>query len=333
MIPLFRRGLWLALGFGVGQWFLSASLAQTPALPSATETPVAATTIKSPPLPTVKSPVDAFRELLAMSAAERGHYLSNRPPEVRKRIEDKLREYEAMPPAERELTLRTTELGWYLLPLMKMEPADRATQFARVPDAERPLIEERLRKWDLLSPAEQKEVLQYDATTAYFVPTEAPGKAQKHPEPPKPETARKWDAFFRLPVEQRREVYAGSETFFRLTEADRQKTLQSLPEPERQQMEKTLQAFERMPQDQRERCIRAFGRLAGMTEEERQEFLVNAGRWSEMSRAERKAWRNLVQKLPEPPLPPGLRRPPMPPLPMPIARPAGSLSLATNSSQ
>jgi len=158
MMPLFRRSLWMALGLGVGQWILPASQAQAPALPSATATPVVATTIKSPPLPTVKSPVDAFRELLAMSAAERGHYLSNRPPEVRKRIEGKLSEYEAMPPGERELTLRTTELGWYLLPLMKMEPASRASQLARVPEAERPLIDERLRKWDLLSPAEQKEV-------------------------------------------------------------------------------------------------------------------------------------------------------------------------------
>jgi hypothetical protein len=332
MIPVFRRSFLLVLGLGVGQWFLPASLAQT--LPSATATPVAATIVKSPPVPVVKSPVDAFRELLAMSAAERGHYLSNRPPEVRKRIEDKLREYEVMQPAERELTLRTTELGWYLLPLMKMEPANRAAQLDRVPEADRPLIDERLQKWDLLSPAEQKEVLQYDATTAYFVPTEAPGKTQKHPEPPKPETARKWDDFFRLPVEQRREIYARSETFFRLTEADRQKTLLTLPEPERQQMEKTLEVFEKMPKDQQERCIRAFGRLAGMTEEERQEFLVNAGRWSEMSRAERQAWRNLVQKLPEPPLPPGLRRPPMPPPPIPVApRPTGSLSLATNSSQ
>jgi len=332
-MPLFRRSLWLALGLGVGQWFLPAFLAQTPSLLPATSTPVAATTVKSPPFPVMKSPVDAFRELLAMSAVERDHYLSNRPPEVRKRIENKLSEYETMPPAERELTLRTTELGWYLLPLMKMEPGSRAAQLARVPDAERSLIDERLQKWDLLSPAEQKEVLQYDATTAYFVPTEAPGKTQKHSEPPKPETAKKWDAFFRLPVEQRREIYARSETFFRLTEADRQRTLQTLPEPERQQMEKTLQVFEKMPKDQQERCIRAFGRLAGMTEEERQEFLINAGRWSEMSRAERQAWRNLVQKLPEPPLPPGLRRPPMPPPPIPVAPRAGSLSLATNSSQ
>ena len=65
-----------------------------------------------PPLPpTGASPVDFFRQLLAMSPAERNQSLTNRSPEIRARILAKVREYQALGPDERELRLRATEFS------------------------------------------------------------------------------------------------------------------------------------------------------------------------------------------------------------------------------
>jgi hypothetical protein len=51
-----------------------------------------------------------------------------------------------------------------------------------------------------------------------------------------------------------------------------------------------------------------------MSAQEKQDFLKNAQRWSQMLPKERQAWRDLVRQVPEwPPLPPGLM-PPLPPL-------------------
>jgi len=79
-----------------------------------------------PPLPPLApSPVTFFRELLAMSPAERNNSLTNRTPEARARIMAKVREYQKLAPDERELRLRATELRWYLTPLFRTAPADR----------------------------------------------------------------------------------------------------------------------------------------------------------------------------------------------------------------
>src|ERR1019366_7847670 len=79
-----------------------------------------------PPLPPAQSPISFFRDLLAMNGAERKQALTNRSPEGQKLILDKVREYESLPPDERELRLRVTELRWYLVPLMTAPATNRA---------------------------------------------------------------------------------------------------------------------------------------------------------------------------------------------------------------
>ena len=93
--------------------------AQTPS-PVPAKFSAAATNV--PPLPpVVLSPVEFFRQLLAMLPAERNSSLTNRTPEARARILAKVREYQALDPDERELRLRATELRWYLLPLLRTD--------------------------------------------------------------------------------------------------------------------------------------------------------------------------------------------------------------------
>ena len=90
------------------------------------------------------SPVDFFRQLLAMRPAEREIFLTNRPPEIRKRILVKVNEYEALDPNTRELRLRATELRWYLMPLLRESPTTRAARLAQVPEDIRELVVDRL---------------------------------------------------------------------------------------------------------------------------------------------------------------------------------------------
>jgi len=80
-------------------------------------------------------------------------------------------------------------------------------------------------------------------------------------------------------------------------------------------MEKTLKTFDGLPPAQRGRCLRAFTQFASMSQQDRAEFLKNAERWSQMSPADRQAWRDLVVNVPVwPPLPEGFVAQPASPL-------------------
>jgi hypothetical protein len=117
------------------------------------------------------------------------------------------------------------------------------------------------------------------------------------------------------PDAQRRNIAEQVNRFFELTADEKQETLNTLSEVERQQIKKTLQSFDRMPVSQRTECVQAFAKFAGLSPAEQQEFLKNADRWAQMSPADRQTWRDLVTHVPEwPPLPPGFLPPP-PPVP------------------
>jgi hypothetical protein len=320
MSHLWQARCRLATVFAVGQIAVFQLVAETVTnVPAPRKLFSAPTNLSLPPVPHLKSPVDLFRELLAMTPAERQNYLTNRPPEIRERILDKLREYKALDPNERELRLRATELRWYLLPLLHEFPTNRAAQLAAIPDDLRPLIKNRLMQWDILPPPLQKEFFESERALRYFthvdssnsppMPPMPPGHGW-HPGPPDSDLAR----WYALPEDQRQKITAQFNQFFELTPMEKKKTLNTLSDAERQQIEKTLETFGQLPPAQRRQCIRAFTEFAGMSAQEKQDFLKNAQRWSQMLPKERQAWRDLVRQVPEwPPLPPALM-PPMPPL-------------------
>ena len=297
---------------------LAAAPATNP--PSPHRLPFAPTNIlpPMPPMPEAKPPVEFFRELLAMTPAEQENYLTNRPPEVRKRILAKIHEYQALDLNEREMRLRATELRWYLSPLLHESPANRAEQLAAVPDDLRNLVKARLAQWDILPPPLQQEFLENERTLRYFTHVDStngpslPGGGWERT-PPDSDLAR-WNA---LSEDQRQRITDRFNQFFELAPAEKQKTLGTLSPIERRQMEKTLQTFDQLPPPQRRECVRAFTKFAGMNPQDRAEFLKNAERWSQMSPQERRTWRDLVVNVPKwPPMPP----PPMPPMPpMPSA--------------
>ena len=261
-----------------------------------------------PPLTHRKSPVDFFRQLLAMTPAERADFLTNRPPEIRTRILAKVGEYEALNPNDRELRLRATELRWYLMPLLHESPTNRAARLAQVPDDIRDLVQNRLEEWGILPPSLQQEFLDNERILRYFAHVDVSNNPSENfwREPSEADRAH-WNT---LSEAEQHQVAAGFNHFFELTPGEKQNTLNTLSEAERHQMEKTLQAFEKMPAAQRAECISAFAKFASMNPSERAEFLKNATRWSEMSPAERQTWRDLVVNVPQwPPLPIGFVAP------------------------
>ncbi len=258
-----------------------------------------------------KSPVDFFRQLLAMTPEERDNFLANRTPEIRARILAKIDEYEALNPDDRELRLRATELRWYLVPLLHEAPTNRAAKLAQVPDDVRELVQTRLDQWTILPPSLKQEFLDNERILDYFAHLDV---SKRPPEPssegPTEAERAHWNS---LSEPERRQVASGFNQFFELTVVEKEKALNTLSEAERQQMEKTLQTFNEMPALQRAECVTAYTKFASLNKQEQAEFLRNAERWSAMSPAERQAWRDLVVNVPQwPPLPNGfvLSQPP-----------------------
>lgn len=279
-----------------------------------------------PVLPSAKSPIGYFRELLAMSPAQREQALTNRPPKVRKLILAKVREYESLQPEERELRLQVTELRWYLRPLMSASPTNRAAQLASIPEPQRQLVADRLQEWDNLAPEVQKDLLEKEATLTYLSEIQGLSDEQRREilrnlSPARRELLEKginrWAA---MSEDQRQTTLYRFNRFFELTAEEKAKALKTLSAPERGQIEKTVLIFGNLPPNQRDECIRSFAKFTSMSLAERQQFFKDVERWKKMSPAEQQAWRELVRKLPRrlpprppPPLPPGIR--PTPPVP------------------
>jgi len=317
-----RQTPWWVVFCVAGQWALFPTVAGTvPSVPPLVKL-LSTSANGSPTLSRPRSPVALFRQLLAMTPEEREIFLTNRPPQIREGILDKINEYEALDPNERELRLRATELRWYLLPLMQESPSNRAVRLAQIPADMRELVQSRLNQWIILPPQLQQEFLDNERALRYFAHLDVSNYSTlRIIAPPGSELAR-WTA---MTEAQREQIAANVNQFFELTPDEKQAALDTLSDAERGQMEKTLQAFDKLPPDQREECIRAFAKFAGMSAAEKQEFLKNAQRWSEMSPADRQAWRDLVANVPEwPPLPPGFITPPPPPPLPPGIHPAAA---------
>ena len=289
-----------------------------------TPEPASARAALAPPLPQpspvhARSPVDTFRELLAMDSTARAAALANRAPDARQRLLAKLREYSALAPDERELRLHATELRWYLLPLLAAPATNRAALLDRVPADLRPLVDNRLTLWSITPPSLRQELLEDDRQMRLYLQLEASTPTQQQailqalPPNQRQEIAAGFDRWHQLPTAERQRIIDRVDHFFDLTGPEKTRVLASFSEPERRQMARTLQAFEQLPPDKRGRCLQAFGKFASLAPQERAEFLRNAERWQAMTPAEREKFRTLVQQAPMLPPPPQLEFPPLPP--------------------
>lgn len=266
-----------------------------------------------PPMP--PSPVQFFRQLLPMTLEERQTALERYSPKTREFVSAKLKEYESLPPDDRENRLRTLEMRWHLLPLMSVAPSNRVLRIQALPERDRPLIEERLRLWDRLSPELQRDVLECEPALAAFA---SPGERAPTSSMGSPLSSNALAQINRslaylnsLQAEKRAELYRNFREFFELSEKERARALESidaLTEPEREQMAHTLRTFDRLPPAEREQCIQGFQKFTALSREEREQFLRSVERWQAMTPRDRQLWRSLVRQkaVPQPPLPPGL---------------------------
>ena len=270
-----------------------------------------------PPFPTARSPVNFFRELRAATPEERAKLLADRSPENRKAIMAKIREYESLPPDERELRLQATDLRYYLLPLMRTDPTNRASELSSIPAQSRQRVTERIGVWDRLPASARAELLANEATLRYF--TENAGATAEERDKilagmslarrQKLEAAiRQWQA---LQPQRREKLLSQFNQFFELNESEKQQALRSLSAPERKQIERTLRSYQSLTYQQRAQCLKSFDKFAGLPLKEQQQFLKNAERWTLMTPQERQAWREVVETVAL--LPPTSEMPPPPP--------------------
>jgi hypothetical protein len=263
-----------------------------------------------PPMPA--SPTQFFRDLLATNEVGRAASLASKNPEQRRILEQKLQEYLALNPDQRELKLTLTDLRYYLMALLRAPLPMRELHFAQLPEKYRPLIAERLRVWDRLPQATQQELLTNEASLSYLVRLDKAsplqGKAMLAALPAEKRqqmevALSQWRA---LPADQQQDLTTRFGRFFELTEKERQQTLAVLPADLRRNNEQMLAALARLPKEQRERCMSGLEKFLTLSQAEREQFLQNAARWQAMSTDQRKTMRDSVMKFPPmPPMPPG----------------------------
>ena len=284
--------------------------------------PAARPPVAPPPMPAqAGSPIDFFRQLITAKPDEREKLLMRKAPdspELRKALEKHALKYLDLPAEERELRLRNMELRYHLTSLLHTAPSNRTERLKFVPDRDRPLVEFRLKQWDVYSAEQQAEVLRDERLTREMIgagiprilPNPASLTGQASNQAVRIEKAIiPWQL---IPDGRRDQI---QRRFFELTDAEiAREKLQPLrlSEEERQLMERTLARFKQLTLSQRSTLLKNFDKLASLSPAERREFLVNAEEWQKMKPDDRESWRKLVSKVPPlPPLP--NRRPPLPP--------------------
>jgi hypothetical protein len=258
-------------------------------------------------LPPVVSPIQYFRDLMAMESDAREQALAGKLPQHRETLMAKVMEYDAMPEAERESRLQRLQLPVYLLPLMQMAPGALSNRLERIPEKDRALVALRLGEWHRLSKEQQREALTNQTALQYFFrPAEAPTVRSAQwlsIWPPQLKAKlenglRHWQS---LSESERQALTAQFRQFFLLDPGGQERVLLQFTESERRSMKTTLDLFARLLDAKRQECLAGFGKFANLSAEQRDLFILNVQRWQGMTPAERNLWRRMVIRLQAPP--------------------------------
>lgn len=271
------------------------------------------------------SPFAVFKKIVSLPEAEREAAVGKfkiSSERYRKLVQAKVREYAAMPEAERDRKLDALDFRWHLMPIMKTAKAARAKRLASVPERFRTDIERRLAGWDKLDAGIRADLLKNESFFRYLSSfgrgrqsrVALTNHMEKMPTRLREGMEGRITTWREKPKPDRRRMTRQFHQFFDMPVAEQERALRHLSLPERERMEASLAQFKALSRAQRELVIQSFGKLASMSQGERAGFFLNTERWNDMNEGERKKWRTLVTQMP--PLPPGFGKqatPPMPP--------------------
>jgi hypothetical protein len=264
-----------------------------------------------------------------MTPAERQRVLSDKSEHEQEQVLAKVREYQGLPREVREERLRQTELHWYLLVLLRLDPAQRKARLQEISPLYQPMILTQLTQWDQLPADMRQALLEKESFLRTYVewqshsPAAGEDALSKVPAPQRAHWTQELNRWQALPASQREELTSAFRRFFLLTSGEQKETVQALSDAERLQMVQALQSYAKLPPAQQQECVESFSKFAAMSPGDRNQFLQNAAKWEAMSASERQTWRLLVNRLP--PMPPVYYESEMPPMPPGYVPPPASL--------
>jgi len=272
-----------------------------------------------------RNPMDDFRRLLALTPAERELDLADKSEGFRTMLLGKLKEYDALAPEQQELRIRSTELRFDMMYLLRASPERRTEKLERMSEDRRKLVQARLEQWDKLSPDLQQDVLEHQSTLSYVVRVDgAPASAKEDvfasmsPEY-REKVKTRIEELNSLPKEKRNQMMGAFHSLFDLSDREQQGILEKLNQDERVKLEQKLQEYEKLSPDERKRCMDSARKFNNLSADDQARFMATAERWEKMSEDERNTWRSLIKQMP--PLPPGAGVPPLPPGAKPDTQP------------
>jgi hypothetical protein len=121
-----------------------------------------------PPLPQAQSPVDFFRQLLAMSPQDRENFLTNRPPEVRERILAKVQRISGARPGRTRVAPARDGIALVSDAAAARIGRRTATRNWRRCPKTSATCQKPPHEWDILPPPLQQEFLDNERTLHYF---------------------------------------------------------------------------------------------------------------------------------------------------------------------
>jgi hypothetical protein len=263
-----------------------------------------------------QSPVTFFRQLLALTPAERQARLASRPAANREVIERKLREYEAMPAADRDARLRALEFHHYLSALLRAPAAVRSNWLAQIPAEFRAPCEERLRLWVVLPPEIQSYMLERQSTLQWLTRTDGMSPQERQQalaalpaalRQAVERDAARWQA---MSPAQRDQAWRGVREMFDLSPRDQRRVLAQVTQTQREQTEKMVQNLGPLTPAQRERYVEGWRKFSQLDPAQRARFIQGWERWKTMPEAEREVWRRLATRVPAVPALPAPRNDP-----------------------
>ncbi|SVD75429.1 uncharacterized protein METZ01_LOCUS428283, partial [marine metagenome] len=215
------------------------------------------------------SPFAVFKKIVSLPEAEReaavgGFKISSE--RHRKLVQAKVREYVAMPEADRNRKLDALDFRWHLMPLMKTTQVDRAKRLASVPERLRNDIEQRLIGWDQLDEGVRADLLKNESFFRYLSSfgrgrqsrVALTNHMEKMPTRLREGLEGRITTWREKPKPERRRMTRQFHQFFDMPVAEQERTLRRLSGRERARMKASLEHFKAMSRTQRELVIRSF---------------------------------------------------------------------------